>query len=279
LLIRLEPGAAVEGTVIDDQGAPVVGASIYVNFDVNLDDGGLDYLTPERAAVTNSEGSFYVDSLVTAPTTLYVQHPSFAPASERVTPVQSRPTRVRIVMNAGGAIQGTVWWNGAPVRGKDMMMLNADGMNVQTGGAATDADGRYRIDHLPPGEYAVYTGVAEGFFRSQRRLVEVVQGSTTQLDFSSPAVPGILEGSVLLDGQTPANLGFQLSIETDFGQERLSNAGWIKNGSYLTENLPAGWATLSITAIDANRERVGVTEEFEIAEGATLRRDFDLQTP
>ena len=157
-------------------------------------------------------------------------------------------------------------------------MLNADGVNVGIGVAATDGDGRYRIDHVSPGEYTVYTNVSPDYFRSQRRLVAVAEGATTQLDFSSPDVPGVLEGSVLLDGQVPANLGFQLEIETEYGSERISNRGWIKTGEILAENLPAGWATLSITAIDANHERVHATEEFQIGEGAALRRDFSLHT-
>ncbi len=278
LLVRLDPGAVVEGTVVDEGGAPVIGASIFVDFDFNIRSSGTGYLSGDRAAVTDSEGAFLLDALGSAPTTLYVQHPSFAPESAQVTPAQSRPTQTRIVMRDGGTIEGTVWLGGAVVRNKAMMLLNAGGKSVQTGGAQTDGDGLYRIEHLSPGVYTVYTSPNHNSSWTQFRLAEVRQGLTTQVDFADPAVPATLEGSVLLDGEIPASLEFQLEIQTEYGRDRVSNMGWIKTGAFLAEGLPPGMATLSLTAIDANHERVDVTEELEIAEGASIRKDFDLQT-
>lgn len=277
LLVRLDPGAVVKGAVVDQQGAPVVGASIYVDFDFNILLAA-DYISGERAAVTDSEGAFHLDALASAPTTLYIQHPSHAPESARATPVQSRPTFVQIVMREGGAIEGTVRRAGVAQRDRDMMLLNADGVNVQTGGSRTDADGRFRIEYLTPGIYTAYTGLYNDSSVMQFRQAEVAQGLTTRVDFADPAVPATLEGSVLLDGETPANLGFKLEVQTEYGSERFSNRGWVTTGTIRVEDIPTGVATLSITAIDANHERVTLTEEFEITEGATLRRDFSLQT-
>ena len=158
------------------------------------------------------------------------------------------------------------------------MLLNADGRNVQTGSARTDGDGRFRLEHLGPGVYTVYTSLSDNSSWMQFRLAEVGQGLTTQVDFDDPALPATLEGNVLLDGETPANLGFRLEIQTEYGHDRISNRGWVKTGTFRAEDLPPGVATLSITAIDANHERVTATEDFEIAEGATIRKDFSLQT-
>jgi hypothetical protein len=276
IVIRLQPGAAVDGSVVDEQGTPVIGASVYVNFDPTLHDGfGWDP-SSDRATVTDGEGSFYLDSLNSEPTTFYVEHPSFAQGTVDVIPTRTQPSSVQIVMNSGGVIEGSVWWNGAPRSGMRLGLLNANDALVDTGSIVTDADGRYRIYHLSPGEYAVQTSIMADYRWMQRRLAVVSEGSTTQLDFFSPAVPGILEGMVLVDGIIPEYMGLQLEIETDYGSELVSNMDLIKTGNFLVENLPSGWATLSVTAIDANHEPVKATEEFQIGEGATLRMDFDL---
>ena len=52
---------------------------------------------------------------------------------------------------------------------------------------------------------------------------------------------------------------------------------WLQTGAIRVEGLPAGVATLSITAIDANHEQIKATEDFEITEGATIRRNYERQ--
>ena len=90
---------------------------------------------------------------------------------------QTRPART-------GAIEGTVTTQGGtiPLGGAGVGIRNAS--DVEIVAQATDADGRFRVSDLAPGQYRV--AVSLEAFSSKIASVVVVEGRTVRVDFDLP---------------------------------------------------------------------------------------------
>ena len=99
---------------------------------------------------------------------------------------------------AQGAIAGTVT---DPVQGFDIPSASVFVLGT-TRGAATDIDGRYRIDGLSPGDYTVRVSYV-GYQTQELTGIRVVEGQTTTLNVElAEAVLGT-ENEVLVVGERP----------------------------------------------------------------------------
>ena len=102
---------------------------------------------------------------------------------------------------AGGTLTGTVTDpKGATIA--DAVVSVIDPVSNQTSTAATDSQGRYKLEGLPPGTYAV-TVTAKGFRDARRENVKVEEDKSTLADFKLdlPAV----EASVTVAAAVKAN--------------------------------------------------------------------------
>jgi outer membrane receptor protein involved in Fe transport len=91
------------------------------------------------------------------------------------------------------------------------------------GGAAvevTDAQGLYRFENLPIGEYTL-TFTLQGFGTTRREALRVEVGRTIQLDMQLKV--GNVEQSIVVTGESPVVDAVHSGISSNFNQEMLQN--------------------------------------------------------
>jgi protocatechuate 3,4-dioxygenase beta subunit len=174
MTLRLEPAVVVSGHAIDGRGAPVEGVR------VGGDLGGMGVFDALSVVRTGADGAFVL--------TLYprkgaagvlARHPWRAPAELALVDLADGEHRsgLELVVSAGIAVTGTVVdGRGRPVEGAAVELLPAeDGTRHgqgDSGGAATDGEGRFRIDHRAEGAYDL-VATARGFAATWRRGIEL----------------------------------------------------------------------------------------------------------
>ncbi|MBI4557479.1 MAG: carboxypeptidase regulatory-like domain-containing protein [Candidatus Hydrogenedentes bacterium] len=157
VVIPLEAGQSrVEGLVRRADGSPVPGARIILG---NLPPaaltavpGGAQPMATDVAAHTDDAGRFVVESLPPECTRLFVVSPGYATGSAEFDPQAQSVQQVEIVLVVGGSLEGTVTDAGKPVEHTAVSVRTQDGVR---GLAFTDADGRYLIENLTPGDVTV----------------------------------------------------------------------------------------------------------------------------
>lgn len=185
LLVELEPGGVLEGTVIIEEGhLPVAGAQIRV-----LERFGNATMGRPGFLETRSDASgFYrLEGLAVGSVTLQVEHPDF-PQTVVDGPQVDEPGELQtfdIVLAKGGSIEGQVIdEEGRPDRAAtiDAWLMNTwDHANRKT---FVDEAGRFRLKDLAPGYWsiAILGGSLGGWIE---RTVEVKTGRTARVVFDA----------------------------------------------------------------------------------------------
>lgn len=244
VIIALEPGAELEGHVLDTEGNGIAGAKVYIDFNPTLmETGGFSH---PADATSGADGAFKLNTLTDSTTRIYAQHPTYAVGFDDIRPTREHSTTLDIVLNEGGVIEGVVSLRGEPIPDYRIMALNDAGTNIEIENNRTDEHGRYRITRLTPGEYTVYTNV-DNFSRTVKVFAEVAEGMVTEADILFGDTPHSLSGSVTLNGEVPWSLSIQANVQSDKGLETIS-ARSKDSSAYLIENLPAGEAAFTVYA-------------------------------
>ncbi|MEN6548504.1 MAG: carboxypeptidase regulatory-like domain-containing protein [Armatimonadia bacterium] len=120
----------------------------------------------------------------------------------------------------------------------------------------TDANGNYRIDGLPNGQYTVTPSLANYQFQPPSRAAEIAGASLTNVDFAAVAKTFYIEGTVsdvggnLLSG-VQISAGDKTTVTNTAGMYRLTG---LRAGAYEVKASKLGYAmrpeTLSITLTD-----------------------------
>ncbi len=152
----LAAASVLTGTVVDEAGHPVAGALIRVSSD--------DPFRPfckEGRAWTSAAGTFRVTGCggfgSEETCRAVIRHPDFAPLAATVDGLPKSLSGIRIVLHPGAAATGLlVDEHGKPatVHGAVEVELVREANEADTeilGRTAVDADGRFRLSHLPAG--------------------------------------------------------------------------------------------------------------------------------
>jgi protocatechuate 3,4-dioxygenase beta subunit len=271
IIVRLQPGGLVDGEVMDTSANAVAGAAVYIGLNPSAMDSS-DHRGRAPDAVSGTDGSFRLDTLPGTATTIYASHPSFAVGSGEVRASGPTPARLRIVLSDGGAIEGIVRWSGQPLTEQWIGVLNESGENVRLSGSQTDSQGRFWLEHMPPGLYTLYTYINE-FSWSLHLDAEVEEGMITQVDFDFDETDNAIEGIVLLDGQEPSSLGVRAEIRIESGVEKTRFS--FQTGAYILTDLPIGEAEVNVTASRPGGFRT--SESFVVSvTGGIVRHDLNL---
>ncbi|MDQ3263824.1 MAG: carboxypeptidase-like regulatory domain-containing protein [Myxococcota bacterium] len=139
LLLRLEEGGVLMGTVRNQDGAPVPGAQV----SVSVEAPGLD---PTRETVSDAEGNFRIDPLLPGEATVWAAAEGYlAPSNTRRTLISlGQPAQVEVKLERAAALSGVlVDEDGDPVQGAKVV-----GAVSLKGGddATTGADGRFTLE-------------------------------------------------------------------------------------------------------------------------------------
>lgn len=165
--VRLDPEQRLEGSVIDDRGAPIDSARIGV-----AEAGGA-----RRSATSDRGGAFVVDRLGRGALDVTVEAPGFL--RRRVTGVFAEAGPVEIELRTAYEIGGTVLDQGTetPLR-EARVLVRPAGSGQDSGGreewARTDAEGWFTLRNLDVGEYRLVV-TAEGYIPFEVPEVRVPQ--------------------------------------------------------------------------------------------------------
>ncbi len=195
--ITLTPGAALRGVVLDENGAPLAGATVATQTDGAMPDNPFfqivaatvpDRITPQRVT-TGADGSFLLKHLAFAEYQLLVEHPEacrmFVPGlnldreGERALPPIRMITgatvtgRVTVAGRVAGQIKVVLTTPATATSGRDALRLET----------VTDSAGAFRMPRrVPPGTYelrAAIVGTAEPEVQIFRQLLQMQRSSTT----------------------------------------------------------------------------------------------------
>jgi hypothetical protein len=183
---------------------------------------------------------------------------------------------------SGGAVAGTVSWNGAPPPRSDLHLVSARSATGQHWEAKLDTDGRYTFANAAPGSYTASVGLAsegdDGILRMfgaplATSSVVVSEGGTATLDFNLSANAGHVVGSFSVNG-APASGGAIRLTEFFFDVALIAGPD-----GRISQLLPAGAYTLDVRPVVAGEfgNELGIfsigTLSFTVAAGQTTFLD------
>ncbi len=162
--IEMEGGVTIGGTVKNRDGKPVAGTTVVVMARAGAD-GATDWsYVPEVKVTTDTEGRWRFNQMPTGWSFVYlkVTHPGYVPTfMQRDFPRPSdfllKAKKAETILDEGVALAGRVVDDqGRPLAGAKVG-LGADRRIMQSGFPAveTDAEGRFRFDHVPIGTQTV----------------------------------------------------------------------------------------------------------------------------
>jgi len=159
-VIKLSPGGAVTGKVVNEESKPLNGAKIIPLSKAGSISGySREEFISEDGAVETVNGIFDLKRLAPGSETLKVVHPDYVSTIVRDINVTENLTTgdIVIVLHKGSSVQGFVYDNrGLPQANVTLNFQNSPGsgislqqMQEQLASAITDANGFYHVDGLP----------------------------------------------------------------------------------------------------------------------------------
>jgi RNA polymerase sigma factor (sigma-70 family) len=243
-LVQLEPEAAVKGIVLNSAEEPVPGAHILMG---PLPD--FPNIPEQTAAYSRDDGTFNLHGISSEISVISAYHPDYAPCSVGVFPRPGETESVRIVLSAGGIVEGMVTAGGEPLADAAVALLPQDETAEWSPNVRTDSGGSFRFTSVAPGsmEAWAYFPYArdEGLTRRLTRSLVVENGRVTQVNFDFGLATAALEGTVCYEDM-PAKGGFaRVYIASTEGEEFRSVS--FQESTFRIEDLPAGPARVEIS--------------------------------
>jgi protocatechuate 3,4-dioxygenase beta subunit len=243
--VRMQPAARLTGVVRNSSGAPVQGARVFAGGFPTSEDA-------ERLPKVESaeDGSFVLDALDPRGALIAVKHASYAPLVEHVVPSVSGSRVHTFTLGSGGAVVGTVTYDGKPAPDSLVWVYMPDLGTGPGFSGRTGPDGTYRIDSVPPGSgkggarLAPDTaGLDTGEFH-QTQQVSIRDGGITRMDFEFLPHSAALEGVVTADGQ-PSDASVHLFVKTPAGEQQMETSADL-SGVFQLDAVPPGEAILKV---------------------------------
>jgi len=217
LLFVLEPAASVSGTVLDNFGTPIGGAT--VTRQVPLAEAIVNRGREPVSTTSDARGRFHLGGLDPGGHALLARREGFA-ASEPV-PVElvagGVVEDVVLELRLGGLLTGEVFDDeGEPAPGR-MVIVRSNGDPLDQRLLPTDASGEFRVEHLEPGGYQVIAtvnfmtedldtsdsgGLGELLGSMKMTAADIVEGEETHVVLGAPPEdPVTLVGRVVHAGE------------------------------------------------------------------------------
>ena len=268
VVITLGPAARVEGRVVDQEGRPIAEASVYVG----KEKGG------NLRATTDDAGRFTITALVPEDRLLTVTHPRYLSGAAEIAPRLGKTSRVQVVLERGGRIEGHVRRGGQPVEGLPVSVLPAARTDRRPPSVDTGPDGRYAIETVPTGEMLVVVRSEKESSPTAylaRRPAIVETGAVTVVDFDLPMATCVLEGTVTANGGPAPAAHVVVKVSgTDYEMDRWQRVE--PDGRYRFEGLPPGAAALRVEVEVRPGRRHWKTLNLALTEGEIVRRDVQF---
>jgi len=206
--IELEPGSAIHGKVLDEQGNAVTSAKVIPLSKANGNQPRTeDLFISEEGACESINGEFILKDLPTGSETLKVTHPMYAFTIVRdIQVIEGNTTEgIKIVLSKGATVEGYVYnANGEPEAGVVLNLENSISYSSkdaeragQFGTAVTDSNGFYSISCLPEMRCYVTRKNSSKSLGVVRRCEVLKNNIVTRLDFGGTQ---LLTGTVVING-------------------------------------------------------------------------------
>lgn len=326
VVIEVDRGATVEGRVLDPTGAPVANADVrafepppapgaggnemVIGRGIRIGGRGgragrfnFDGRRSAGRTKTDSEGRYSLQHLLAGTYEVEVSHADFATLRGTTGEVATAETKrnVDFALGRGGTIEGNVVAVDGSPRAGDRIEVRSKAISSVTLNAVSDANGYYRVDHVPageavatreeaqsgngPGDMAVVFAMAGvgGDDNGDGKTVLIEEGQTVRVDFSQVEKP-VLEGIVTCsDGPVAGATVTASSGGGGFGGRGIPG---IFGGGDRKEATTGADGRYRITDLDPGDWRVSArhpqgpvptTLNVKLEGGATVRQDFALE--
>ncbi len=277
IIIDLTKGGTIRGVVVAlATGEPIEGANVQVLPEQGTGQRGGWAPFGLPSASSAADGSFTLDGIPDGVLAVTAAHEKYSQA--RVTGVQVREggtATVRLELGRGGGIRGTVTKGGAAVAGAQVFVSKSDPTAGENKQAATDAEGRFELNGLSPGEYRLFvtSNVPRRAFNAQQ-VVTVVEAEITQADIAQ-AVGMRLFGRVT-SGGAPVPGGRIEAVQPERGWGG-GNAQIEPTGDYSIE-IPGPGAYMLMIRLAGQGGGGGAKADVIVPAGAAEFR-FDIDLP
>jgi len=274
--IVLTPVDGVEGKVVDEEGEPIGGASIFVGESYNrTNDRETNTLT-----YSGDDGKFRIGKRLGGLDYIVASHPDYAPAYVIYRGEEEKAEYVITLSNAS-VIQGRVTYDGTPLAEQKIEVMYLDEESYGKWSVRTDRNGRYAISGLPAGECVVDFEIMakkemELPFTNAHFIVSrtLEAGATVIQDFEIPVAFGSLEGQIAHDRETLTDPGVLLESANRDTRIRL-DASVDEFGYYSVNNVPVGDWTVLILSENSNSIQI-VRESASVYADETTLLDIDI---
>ena len=230
VVLSLAAAVAVRGRVVDEAGKPVAGARVRM-----FGAAELRWAADRADARSQDDGSFVIDPIVPGEYGISVD-PFRLVEKERERKLTVPPTGVadlELIVARGSSVSGVVMRDGRPVPGADVS-LRGNG----SGNARSEADGRFLLRGVTPGEYSLYAESGDEGAFTNGPTITVTEGAdltgvTIELDLA-----GAITGVVVDQNNAPvpgAHLSFELIGGRDYGRATTAD-----DGSFTVRGLSGG---------------------------------------
>lgn len=310
LVIRLEPGSAVSGVVVDGAGRALEGATVSLLETGGPDDAFSRYLPAAMqekggTATSDASGSFRMVNVPAGEYALTATRPGMAPARIEGITVEARRDmgNLRIAVTNGGCVEGVVRI-GDDLRPGIMVQLSGEsGQHM----AMCDDSGRYEICAIAPGEYMA---MAVDMQRAQAgdmsgastrtRFVEIVDGTTVTLNIEPPAngvqVSGVISGSLgnmtqvflrvdggptmddfdMFDPASQVEMMRYMAGQTMARPDGSFDFGYVEPGDYVLEVISIDFSMSDLDDMQNINRTPQIRQEIEIKEGTPIFLELEL---
>jgi hypothetical protein len=188
--LRLRPGGAIEGVVVDDTGAPVPSFTVGVESFSGAQTRSLRSTPPRK--VDDPRGAFRLEKLAPGRYVLGAGAAGKPPGRSDSIDVSGgvATTGVRIVLPLGGTVTGHVFdEHHAPLEGVDMRFDAVSSVIDSSAHATTDGVGRYRLEGAPIGPFTL-RAQKDGFRIRMMSGLRVDARGTLAQDLTLNAIDG-----------------------------------------------------------------------------------------
>lgn len=169
IVINLEKGPVITGSVVDDDGTSVPGVFVYYDNGFGL-----------KNSITKENGKFTLHGMNADPLDIYAESAFYAEG--KIEDVLPGNKKLQITLNRGGSVSGTVRdrKNREPV---SHASVHVKIMKGKTEGALTSVTGKYVLGFQTPGSAEVEAG-ADDYAWSEAQKIKIEKGEIlTGIDF------------------------------------------------------------------------------------------------
>ena len=206
--IGLTKGVPLAGTVLDEEGHPISGATV-ISLAQSGGQGAVSTANlPERIGIKTVAGRFQFAGLDPGPDTLDIVHPEYAPVIVNISIQRGGQPPLAIVMQRGGTVCGHVQDDlgrlaaGVTLHFQDWYSYGPYTRDGRFATAVTDENGYYEVSHLP--ERLVYIHRADEWdaLGVVRQAVLPSNGKMRTVDFGGSSK---ISGQLFVNGRPLSN--------------------------------------------------------------------------